>query len=253
MSNTVLITGASSGFGEACARKFASHGNSLILLARRRDKLDALAAELAAQTRVHVIATDITDTTSLAAQLQTIPEAFYPISVLINNAGLALGLDQAHEADWSDWQTMVDTNIVGLMAITRSILPGMVANNHGHIINIASTAGSWPYPGGNTYGATKAFVQQFTRGLRSDLLGTRIRATTISPGMAETEFSKVRFHGDETKAAGVYANATPLSADDIADIIWWVTSVPAHVNVNELEVMPVDQAWGPLAVHRHTS
>ncbi|WP_339073914.1 SDR family NAD(P)-dependent oxidoreductase [Teredinibacter turnerae] len=253
MSNTVLITGASSGFGEACARLYASKGHPLVLLARRGDRLQQLADELSPLVNVHILVADVTKTEALLEALQSIPDAFLPVNILINNAGLALGLDKAQDADWQDWQVMVDTNITGLLAITHHLLPAMVASNSGHVINIASTAASWPYPGGNTYGASKAFVQQFSRGLRADLLGTRVRVSTLSPGMAETDFSKVRFHGDESKAAAVYANAKALSAEDIADIVYWITSVPPHVNVNELEVMPVDQAWGPLAVHRHPS
>ncbi|WP_045858921.1 SDR family oxidoreductase [Teredinibacter purpureus] len=250
MPTTVLITGASSGFGAACARLYAQKGYALVLLARRLDRLEALKSELSQQCNVFIQALDVTDRNAVSHVLETLPASHQSIDILINNAGLALGIAPAHETDLNDWDTMVNTNITGLMHMTRAILPGMVARNRGHIVNIASIAGSWPYPGGNTYGATKAFVQQFTKGLKADLLGTNIRVTELSPGMAETEFSLVRFNQDQQKADSVYDNATPLSAADIADIIVWVTSVPAHVNINSLEVMPVCQAWGPLAVSR---
>ncbi len=169
---------------------------------------------------------------------------------MINNAGLALGLEPAHEANLRDWETMVETNILGLLRVTRQLLPGMVTRNAGHIINIGSTAGSWPYPGGNVYGATKSFVQMFSRQLLADLLGKRIRVTNIDPGLAETEFSEVRFKNNKEKAKKLYENTQPLTAGDIANIVHWVTSVPAHVNINTLEVMPVCQAWGPLQIDK---
>ncbi|WP_075184564.1 SDR family oxidoreductase [Teredinibacter haidensis] len=250
MPQTVLITGASSGFGEACARKFAQHGYSLVLFARRLERLETLKNELQSLTSIYIAQLDITDGLAVDEALRGLPEQFKNIDILVNNAGLALGLEPANKSDLDDWQTMVDTNISGLLRITHRILPTMVERNTGHIINIASTAGSWPYPGGNTYGATKAFVKQFTRGLKADLLGTPIRVTDISPGMAETEFSDVRFKHNTQKANAVYKSTEPLMAKDIADIIYWVTSVPAHVNINSLEVMPVSQAWGSLAVSR---
>ncbi len=250
MKKTALITGASSGFGEACAKVFAQNGYQLILLARRENRLQALAQELNAVTQVHTISLDLRDSNAALKAFEAIPEAFNDIDVLINNAGLALGQEPANRAIMEDWETMVDTNITALLRITHFFLPGMVERNCGHIINIASIAGSWPYPGGNTYGATKAFVQQFTRGLKADLLGTNIRVSEVSPGMAETEFSQVRFKQDKTKAAKVYQNTEPLSAKDIADIVYWTSSVPKHVNINSVEVMPVCQSWGPFAVHR---
>lgn len=248
MTRTVLITGASSGFGAASARRFAADGDNLILVARRAERLAELEAELRDSCTVTTLPLDLTDADAVQEALEGLQNT--SVDVLLNNAGLALGLEPAHEVAFSDWQTMVDTNITALLRVTRLLLPAMVAQNRGHIINIASTAASWPYPGGNTYGASKAFVQQFSRGLRADLLGTALRVTTISPGMAQTEFSSVRFKQDAEKADAVYQNTQPLTAGDLADIIHWVTSVPAHVNVNELEVMPVCQAWGPLAVHR---
>ncbi|BCR06142.1 NAD(P)-dependent oxidoreductase [Desulfuromonas versatilis] len=247
---TVFITGASAGFGAACARAFAGQGHKLVLAARREEALRELAAELGKKCQVHTLRLDVRDRRAVQAAVQGLPEDFSEVDVLINNAGLALGLEPAHQVNLDDWEVMVDTNIKGLMYCTRLLLPGMVERNRGHIVNIGSTAGSWPYPGGNAYGATKAFVEQFSRNLRTDLLGKRVRVSCIAPGMAETEFSKVRFKGDEQKAAGVYADTEPLSAEDLAGIILWVTSLPPHVNINTLEVMSVFQSWGPLAVHR---
>jgi len=249
MKKTVLITGASAGFGEACARKFAGSENRLILAARRKEKLEALQKELT-DTESHVIELDVRDRKGVAETLAGLPESFQNIDILINNAGLALGLGPAYEADLDMWETMVDTNVKGLMYCTRQILPGMVKRGQGHIVNIGSVAGSTPYPGGNVYGATKAFVKQFSNNLRADLNGTPIRVTNIEPGMAETEFSLVRFKGDAARAAEVYKGAQPLTADDIAEIVYWVTSLPSHVNINRLEVMPVCQAWAPFSIFR---
>jgi NADP-dependent 3-hydroxy acid dehydrogenase YdfG len=250
MTKTVLITGASSGFGKACAQRFAQSGYRLILLARRADRLEELAAQLAAQCEVCVLAVDITDTPALEHSLNSLNKPFTNVDILINNAGLALGLSAADEAELSDWQTMIATNVTALVTMTRLILPSMVAQNSGHIINIGSTAGHWPYPGGNVYGASKAFVQMFSRELRADLLGKKIKVSNIDPGMAETEFSLVRFNQAQEKADKVYEGTTPLSAEDIADIIHWVCNTPAHVNINTLEVTPLCQAWGPLKVDR---
>lgn len=250
MSQTIFITGASAGFGAACARIFAREGNRLVLTARRIEPLIRLQGELSAVCEVHISPLDVTDREAVKAAIETLPERFREIDVLINNAGLALGLEPADRADLDDWERMVDTNVKGLMYCTRIILPGMVARNRGHIVNISSTAGEWPYPGGNVYGGTKAFVTQFSRNLRCDLMGTRVRVTCIQPGMAETEFSKVRFKGDDEKAAGVYAGTQPLTAGDIAETVAWVVDRPAHVNINTLELMCVDQAWGPFAIHR---
>ncbi len=250
MPRVVMITGASSGFGEAAARRFAQDGCALILAARSLDKLQALAASLAGQCQVHAAALDVTQQSSVDAFFAGLPEELRAIDVLVNSAGLALGLEPAHKADFSDWETMIDTNVTGLLRVTRAVLPGMVERNSGHIINIGSTAGNWPYPGGNAYGATKAFVQNFSRALRADLLGRRVRVTNIEPGMSDTNFSTVRFKGDVARADRVYEGTRPLSADDVAQIIHWVNSVPAHVNINTLEVMPTCQAWSALGVNR---
>lgn len=245
MPKTILITGATAGFGEACARRFAAEGWQLILTGRRAERLTALQNELGDAVR-QTIALDVRDREAVHEKLSSLRD----IDVLLNNAGLALGLEPAWEVDLDDWETMVDTNVKGVMYCTRALLPGMVERNVGHVVNIGSTAGSWPYPGGNVYGGTKAFVQQFSRNLRTDLLGTRVRVTEIDPGMAESEFSKVRFKGDDESAAKVYAGAEALNPTDIADAIFYVVSLPTHVNVNVMEMMCIDQAWGPLAVHR---
>jgi len=247
---TVLITGASSGFGEACARRFAAAGDKVILTARRTERLDTLVSELGEHTECHAVTLDVRDRQGVAAAIEGLPDGFSKIDVLVNNAGLALGLEPAENADLDHWDTMVDTNIKGLMYCTRAVLPGMVSRGGGHVVNIGSVAASWPYPGGNAYGGSKAFVQQFSRNLRTDLLGKNIRVSVVEPGMCETEFSVVRFEGDADKAAAVYAGMQPLSGADIAEIVYWTTSLPPHINVNQLEVMPVAQAWSPFAVHR---
>jgi len=244
MKKTILITGATAGFGAACARKFAENGWKLILVGRRKERLDALGGELGSAVE-QTIRLDVRDKERVFECLGALE-----VDLLLNNAGLALGLEPAWEVDMEDWETMVDTNIKGVMYCTRAVLPGMVERDRGHIVNIGSTAGSWPYPGGNVYGATKAFVQQFSRNLRADLLGSRVRVTNLAPGMAETEFSQVRFKGDDDKAAGVYDKAEPLRAEDIAEVIYFAASMPEHVNLNAIEMMSINQSWGPLAVYR---
>jgi NADP-dependent 3-hydroxy acid dehydrogenase YdfG len=244
----VFITGASSGFGAALARQLAQKGARLILAARRMDRLEALAAELNVPT--HLVALDVRDRAAVEKAVADLPAEFAGVTALINNAGLALGTDPAPKASLDDWQAMVDTNINGLLYLTRTLLPGMVQRNKGYIVNLGSVAGTYPYPGGHVYCGTKAFVHQFSLALRSDLLGTRVRVTCIEPGMAETEFSNVRFAGDTDKAANVYANTDPLTADDVAETIVWCLSRPAHVNINTLELMTVRQAFGPFAVDR---
>jgi 3-hydroxy acid dehydrogenase/malonic semialdehyde reductase len=247
---TIVITGASSGFGEACARRFAAEGWRLVLAARRRERLEQLEQlerELGPQ-RAHVVILDVRDREAVEAAFAALSAPFDQPAVLINNAGLALGLEPAWRAELDDWDTMIDTNIKGLTYCTRTLLPGMVARNRGHIVNLGSIAGSWPYPGGNVYGASKAFVQQFSRNLRADLLGTRVRVTNLEPGLCESEFSLVRFKGDAERAQRLYAGNEPITPQDIAEMIHWVVSLPPHVNVNSLEVMPVSQAWGPLPI-----
>jgi len=245
MAKTILITGATSGFGKACAEHFAAQGWQLILTGRRSERLEQLQEQLGAVVR-QIIPLDVRDREQVFEKLGSLVE----IDVLLNNAGLALGLKPSWEVDLDDWDTMVDTNIKGLMYCTRALLPQMVKRDSGHIVNIGSTAGAWPYPGGNAYGGTKAFVQQFSRNLRADLLGSKVRVTNLAPGMAESEFSQVRFKGDIESAAKVYQGAEALRPEDIAETVFWIVNRPAHVNINAIEVMPVDQAWGPLAVHR---
>jgi NADP-dependent 3-hydroxy acid dehydrogenase YdfG len=249
MNKTILITGASAGFGASCARRYAGEGNRLILTARRLDRLKALQEELQG-TDCHVLELDVRDRNKVESVLAGLPPEFQDIDILVNNAGLALGLESAHETDMDNWERMVDTNIKGLMYCTRQILPGMVERQRGHIVNIGSVAGNTPYPGGNVYGATKAFVKQFSNNLRADLNGTPIRVTNIEPGLAETEFSLVRFKWDAERASKVYEGTQPLTAEDIAEIVHWTTSLSPHINVNRLEVMPVCQAWGPFTIHR---
>ena len=247
---TIFITGASSGFGEATARKFSSEGHRLILLARRREKLIDLAHQLGGENKCHFICADVRDKEEVENALSGLPEDFRSIDVLVNNAGLALGLGPAEDASLKDWEIMVDTNIKGVIYLTKALLPGMIRRGRGQIINIGSVAGSWPYPGGNVYGSTKAFVQQFSRNLRSDLSGKNIRVSLVEPGMSETEFSLIRFEGDQEKAKAVYHSMSPLSADDIAETVFWICSMPAHVNVNQIELMPIAQAWAPFSVYR---
>ncbi|HUR41733.1 MAG TPA: SDR family oxidoreductase [Verrucomicrobiae bacterium] len=244
-----FITGASAGFGAAIARRLAADGVRVVLAARRRERLEQLARELGG--KAHVVELDVRDNAAVERVAASLPNDFNDVDVLVNNAGLALGLDPAHKASLDDWNEMVDTNIKGLMYVTRALLPGMVARGRGHVVNIGSVAGEWPYPGGNVYGASKAFVHQFSLNLRADLLGTKLRVTDLEPGLCGgTEFSQVRFHGDAARAASVYKDTQSLGAEDIADAVHWAVTRPAHVNVNTISLMPVTQAFGPLAVHR---
>jgi len=247
-TQVVFITGASSGFGAAIARRFATRGARLVLAARRRDRLDALARELGVPT--HVIELDVTDRAAVEAAVAALPDAFAEVDVLVNNAGGAHGLEPAQAADVGDWETMIDTNVKGLLYVTRAILPGMVRRDRGHIVNIGSVAGTYPYPGGNVYGATKAFTSQLSLNLRADLTGKRVRVTSIEPGMAETEFSLVRFKGDAEKARAAYHGFPPLSADDVAEAVVWCATLPAHVNVNRLELMSVMQSFAGFSIKR---
>ena len=243
----VLITGASAGFGEALARRLVAKGHRVIGCARRLDKLNALAQELGELFLPVVM--DVSDTASIPQIIADLPEGFNQIDVLVNNAGLALGTEAAQNASLDDWMRMTDTNIKGLMALTHAVLPAMVARDSGYIINVGSIAGSWPYFGGNVYGATKAFVKQFSLNLRADLIGTQVRVTNLEPGnVAGTEFSNVRYHGDDEKAAQVYDGFKTMTGDDIGDILLWLIESPAHINVNRLEVMPVAQTYNGLTI-----
>ncbi len=246
---TVLVTGATAGFGEATAARFARDGARLVVAGRRADRLEALARRLSGQAEVHPLPLDVRDRAAVERALSSLPAAFAQVDVLVNNAGLALGLEPAHRASIDEWEQMIDTNARGVVMVTRQILPGMVERGRGHVVNLGSVAGAYPYPGGNVYGATKAFVHQFSLNLRADLVGSGVRVTCIEPGMAETEFSLVRLK-DTGKARAVYQGVTPLSAADVADAIHWVVTRPAHVNVNVLELMPEQQAFSPFAVKR---
>ena len=251
-TRTVFVTGASAGFGVAIARRFVATGARVVVCARRADRLATLAAEFGAA--VHAIELDVRDRAAVARAIGALPPPFAEIDVLVNNAGLAKGLEPAQRADLADWDQMVDTNCKGLIYTTHALLPGMVARGRGHVINIGSVAGSYPYPGGNVYGATKAFVHQFSLNLRSDLHGTGVRVTCVEPGLSSgTEFSTVRFNGDEARARAVYTGVDALSADDVAEAVHWAASVPAHVNVNTIELMAVAQSFAPFQIHRRPS
>ena len=243
-----FVTGASSGFGAAIARRFAADGARVVACARRGDRLKDLAAELGSQ--VLPVTLDVRDRAAVAEVVGELPAEFAEVDVLVNNAGLALGQGPAQSADLDDWDQMIDTNCKGLAYVTRAILPGMVARRRGHVINLGSVAGTYPYPGGNAYAGSKAFVHQFSIALRSDVHGTGVRVTCVEPGMADTEFSTVRFHGDKAKADTVYTGMRPMTADDIAESIHWAATVPAHVNVNVIELMATAQSWGPYQVAR---
>jgi 3-hydroxy acid dehydrogenase/malonic semialdehyde reductase len=245
----VLITGASAGFGAAMARRFVGGGHRVIAAARRGERLEQLREELGEALLPLVL--DVSDPSSVERGLAGLPDTWRPVDALVNNAGLALGVDPAPQCSLAEWTTMIDTNVKGLVAVTHAILPGMVARGSGLIVNLGSIAGNTPYPGGNVYGATKAFVAQFTRNLRADLVGTGVRATNLAPGLCGgTEFSRVRLHGDEAAAARVYEGATPLTAEDIAEAAYWVATLPPHVNINHIEMMPTCQGYGSLAIKR---
>ncbi|TRX73979.1 SDR family oxidoreductase [Pseudomonas mangiferae] len=251
MPATLFITGATSGFGEACARRFAEAGWSLVITGRRAERLQALAEELSAKTAVLPLVVDVRDRAAMEAAVAGLPERFARLRGLINNAGLALGTDPAPSCDLDDWDTMVDTNIKGLMYSTRLLLSRLIAYGRGAgIVNLGSVAGHWPYPGSHVYGATKAFVRQFSLNLRNDLVGTGVRVTDLEPGMCESEFSLVRFDGDQARYDATYAGAEPIQPADIAETVYWILNQPAHININSLELMPVSQTWAGFAVDR---
>ncbi|ABR73605.1 NAD(P)-dependent oxidoreductase [Actinobacillus succinogenes] len=243
----ILVTGASAGFGKSTCRTFVKAGYSVIGAARRLEKLDELKAELG--DKFYPLQMDVSDPAKVDAALASLPAEWSEIDLLVNNAGLALGLEPAYEVNFNDWLTMIQTNIVGLTYLTRQILPNMVQRNKGHIINLGSIAGNYPYPGGNVYGATKAFVKQFSLNLRADLAGTAVRVTNVEPGLCGgTEFSNVRFKGDDQKAASLYEGAHSIQPEDIANAILWIYQQPPHVNINRIEIMPVTQTFAGLKV-----
>jgi 3-hydroxy acid dehydrogenase / malonic semialdehyde reductase len=245
---TVFVTGATAGFGAAVCRRFHEAGAKVIGTGRRKERLDALKNELA--ERCHIVELDVTGRDAVNAAVENLPPGFDAPNVCVANAGLALGLEPAHQAQMSDWEQMIATNINGLVYTVRAILPGMVERDEGHVVMLGSVAGDYPYPGGNVYGATKAFVKQFALNLRSDVLGSNVRVTNIEPGLAETEFSLVRFHGDAQKASTPYKGIQPMSAEDIAETIFWSCTLPRHLNINRMQMMPVMQAFSPFAFKR---
>ncbi|MEH2127597.1 SDR family oxidoreductase [Nostoc sp.] len=250
----ILITGASSGIGTACAKIFAGAGAKLILAARRLERLQQLADTLSKDfsTEIHLLQLDVRDRNAVESAIATLPSAWSDIDILINNAGLSRGLDKLHEGSFQDWEDMIDTNVKGLLYVSRYVVPGMVSRDRGHVVNLGSIAGHQTYPGGNVYCATKAAVKAISEGLKQDLLGTQVRVTSVDPGMVETEFSEVRFHGNTERANKVYQGVTPLTADDVADVIFFCVTRSPHVNINEVVLMPVDQASATL-VNRRTS
>lgn len=257
--HTVLITGASSGIGAAIAKVFAASGAKLILVARRQERLEQLAAELSQFTSaIHLLPMDVCDReaspsknrVSIESALANLPDNWSSVDILINNAGLSRGLDKLHEGSFQDWEEMIDTNIKGLLYLTRLIVPGMVSRGRGHVVNLGSTAGHYTYPNGNVYCATKAAVRVISEGLKQDLLGTPVRVSCVDPGLVETEFSQVRFRGDTERAKQVYQGLTPLTPADVADVVLFCVTRPPHVNISEVLVMPTDQA-GSMLFNRH--
>ena len=251
MSKVAFITGATSGFGRATARRFAEAGWSLVLSGRRLERLEELKAELQAKVPVHIAALDVRDAAAVQALVNDLPEGFRSIRTLVNNAGLALAPEPAQQVALQDWHTMIDTNITGLVNVTHAVLPLLLETGRGaSIVNIGSIAGEWPYPGGHVYGASKAFVKQFSFNLRCDLFATGVRVTDIAPGMAETEFTLVRTKGSQEASDKLYRGTTPLTAEDVAEQIFYVATLPDHININRLEVMPTRQAWSPFNIDR---
>ncbi|MBF9002569.1 SDR family NAD(P)-dependent oxidoreductase [Vibrio nitrifigilis] len=253
MTSTVFITGATSGFGRAAAHRFAKAGWKLILCGRRQERLDTLQQELSSLTDVYTHVLDVRDSTAVNTVVESLPKDFLPITSLLNNAGLALAPQAAQNVDLADWHTMIDTNITGLVNVTHALLPSLIETGAGaSIINVGSIAGQWPYPGSHVYGASKAFVQQFSYNLRCDLLGTGVRVTDLAPGLAETEFTLVRTKGDQAASDALYEGANALSADDIAEQMFYLATLPPHVCINRLEIMPTTQAWSPFTVKRQS-
>lgn len=248
MTSTILITGATSGFGAAAVERFAAAGWHVVATGRREGRLQAL-AERFDPTRIHTAAFDIRDADAMQHALDALPPGFRDIDVLVNNAGLALGTAAAQRADLAQWRQMIDTNITALATMTHALLPTLI-DRRGAILNISSIAASYPYTGGNVYGATKAFVNQFTLGLRADLHGTGVRVTSIEPGLAQTEFTLVRTGGDQSASDELYDGTQPITAEDIAETLWWVANLPPHLNINRLEVMPVSQSFAGFQIHR---
>ncbi|HSR65327.1 MAG TPA: SDR family NAD(P)-dependent oxidoreductase [Xanthomonadaceae bacterium] len=247
---TAFITGATSGFGRAAAQRFVAGGWRVVATGRRADRLDALVGELGAD-HVHPACFDVRDADAMRAALDALPERFRTVDLLVNNAGLALGTRPAQDASLDDWRTMIDTNITALVTLTRALLPALI-ERRGAIVNVSSTAANYPYAGGNVYGGTKAFVSQFSLNLRSDLHGTGVRVTSLEPGMAETEFTLVRTHGDRVASDALYAGVEPMTAADIAETLWWIAGLPPHLNVNRLELMPVRQSFAGFQLHRNS-
>jgi serine 3-dehydrogenase len=248
MTGTILITGATAGIGAASARRFAKGGYKIIATGRRQERLDALVAELGADT-VHPVQLDVRDEAAMEAALAALPEAFRNIDVLLNNAGLAIGSGPAQEGDMAAWRTVIDTNVTALVSVTRLLLPRLIERK-GVILNLSSVAANYPYPGGNVYGASKAFVSQFSLNLRADLHGTGVRVTAIEPGMIETEFTLVRTGGDQAASDALYRNMNPMTPEDIAETLFWIATLPPHININALELMPVSQSFAGFQVAR---
>lgn len=247
MKKTAFVTGATSGFGEAIARRLSKEGYKIVALARREDRLKKLAVELG---DTHIIVADIRDKEAVFKAVESLPDKFKDIEVLVNNAGMALGLEKTIDAKVEDFEAMIDTNVKGLIYSTKAVLPLLYKQEKGYIFNLGSTAGSWPYPGSNVYGATKAFVKQFSLNLRNDLVGTNIRVTNIEPGLCKTEFSEVRFRGDKVKADSLYENTNFITSEDIATILVNCLNMPGSVNINRVEVMANTQTWAGLAIEK---
>lgn len=252
MNKVVFITGATSGFGKATAQLFAKNGWSLVLTGRRTERLEALKKELGDHVPVHIATLDVRDAEAVQKVVDDMPADFKPITCLVNNAGLALSPEPAQKVELSDWQTMIDTNVTGLVNVTHALLPQLleVGKQGASIVNLGSVAGQWPYPGSHVYGASKAFVKQFSINLRCDLISTGVRVTDLAPGIAETEFTLVRTKGDQAASDRLYQGTTPLTAQDIADQIYYIATLPPHININRLEIMPTRQAWSAFAIDR---